>query len=236
MTQIPPSTTVVEEPKSGIALISALFIVGGAGLGWLIKAGAGWVADLPWAPFQGPLRLINEITGAEPVSTIAALVVGAVAGAVVAVVSMADILQVTVSSDSVALKRGSKEQMFKRSAISTAYMDGKHLVLVGGSGEELAREKTDLRKADFAEAFHERGFHWSDDDPFATEFRRWVPDTPGLPPGADALFKAREKAMKDRDESDVSEMRSELAKLGVVVRDQDNRQYWRLVDRGRVDD
>jgi len=223
--------TVVEESKSGIALMSTLFVLGGAGLGWFIKTGAGWVADLPWAPFQGPFRLITEITDAEPVSTIVALAIGALAGAIFAVLAMADMLRVTLASNHVALRRGSKEQTFARADISAAYVDGKQLVVVGTSGEELAREQTDLGKDELGDAFRARGYPWSQDDPYAADFRRWVPDTPDLPPGADALFKAREKAITSGDNDDVAELRSELAKLSVVVRDQDKRQYWRLDDR-----
>jgi hypothetical protein len=229
--ETPRGATVVEESKGAAALISTLFVVGGAGLGWLVKAGAGWVADLSWAPFQGPFRLISEITESEPASTIVALAIGAVAGAVVAVLAVADMLHVTLASDHVALRRGDATQRFLRTDISAAYMDGKNLVLVGNAGEELAREKTDLKAADLADAFRTCGFRWSDDDPFAADFTRWVPDTEGLPAGSDALLKARDKALKNGDQDDVDELRAELAKLGVVVRDQAKRQYWRLVER-----
>lgn len=70
---------------------------------------------------------------------------------------------------------------------------------------------------------------WADADPHLAEFRRWVPGTPGLPEGANALFKAREKALKKQgDAEDARELRKELARLGVVVRDEDRRQCWRL--------
>jgi hypothetical protein len=49
---------------------------------------------------------------------------------------------------------------------------------------------------------------------------------PGLPAGANALFTAREKA----DSDDSRELRSELAKLGVLVRDDKGKQYWRLAE------
>jgi cysteinyl-tRNA synthetase len=49
-----------------------------------------------------------------------------------------------------------------------------------------------------------------------------VPGVDGLPPGADALLTAREKNSDDADE-----LRAELARLGVVVRDEKGKQYWR---------
>lgn len=231
MSEAAHDATVVEESKWGVGVVSAAFVLGGAGLGWLIKAGAGWVADLPWAPLQGPFRLINQVTEAEPISTIVVLVVGALAGGVVAMLAVADLLRVTLTSEGVTLTRGDHRQSLNRSEIGAVFMDGKQLVLVGGAGEELAREQTDLDVARLGEAFRARGYRWSAEDPFATDYRRWVPDTPGLPEGADALLKARQKAMQNGDKDDVTELRSELARLGVVVRDEGKRQFWRLPGR-----
>ncbi|MFI8832567.1 hypothetical protein ACIGPN_16200 [Streptomyces afghaniensis] len=68
------------------------------------------------------------------------------------------------------------------------------------------------------------------EDPYRAEFRRWVPGTPGLPEGADALLRARAQARKsDDDAEDARELRRELLRLGVVVRDEEKRQYWRIV-------
>jgi cysteinyl-tRNA synthetase len=63
--------------------------------------------------------------------------------------------------------------------------------------------------------------------PRARHFRRWVADMPELPVDADALLRAREKALDKGDDDDAAELRAQLAKLGVVVRDQKERQYWR---------
>lgn len=51
---------------------------------------------------------------------------------------------------------------------------------------------------------------------------------PGLPDGADALLKARAAALTKGDKDDATELRAELARLGVVVRDEKKRQFFRL--------
>ncbi|MFJ7078113.1 hypothetical protein [Streptomyces sp. NPDC098781] len=52
---------------------------------------------------------------------------------------------------------------------------------------------------------------------------------PGLPEGADALMRARAAAReRDGGADDSRELRGELLKLGVVVRDEGKRQYWRV--------
>ncbi|MFC0098495.1 hypothetical protein ACFFKH_13285 [Micromonospora marina] len=51
---------------------------------------------------------------------------------------------------------------------------------------------------------------------------------PGLPPGADALLRARQRALDGGHDAETRELHGELARLGVVVRDEGKRQYWRL--------
>jgi hypothetical protein len=70
--------------ESAVAL-RALFVVFpvlGAGLIWLLKAAAGWVASLAWTPFHGLFKLIASIP--EPQATLGALGIGALLGLVVA--------------------------------------------------------------------------------------------------------------------------------------------------------
>ncbi|MEU8916541.1 CysS/YqeB C-terminal domain-containing protein [Streptomyces nigrescens] len=55
---------------------------------------------------------------------------------------------------------------------------------------------------------------------------------PGLPQGANALLKARAQLLdKKSSTEDLRELREELARVGVVVRDEKRQQYWRLNQR-----
>ncbi|HEY3506636.1 MAG TPA: hypothetical protein VGN37_28090 [Actinocatenispora sp.] len=47
--------------------------------------------------------------------------------------------------------------------------------------------------------------------------------------GANALLRARALAVRKDDRDDADDLRAELGRLGVVVRDTDKRQYWRRV-------
>ncbi|XYJ22924.1 CysS/YqeB C-terminal domain-containing protein [Bacillus velezensis] len=55
-----------------------------------------------------------------------------------------------------------------------------------------------------------------------------MPDTPDLEPGANALLKAREKALKEEEKADAKELKAEISKLGITVREKGSRQYWRI--------
>ena len=120
--------------------------------------------------------------------------------------------------------------MINRSAVATVFLDGKHLVLLGPDTGELAREKTDQPVSKLAEAFTRHGYPWrADGDPQADAFRLWSSTSPGLPAGAGALLSIRARALKDDKTEDAADLRAELLNLGVVVRDQGGKQYWRPV-------
>jgi hypothetical protein len=197
----------------------------GAALGLVLKLIAEWVATLTWAPLQGPFELIASIR--EPYAWMGALVVGGVAGLAFSYLAAKDSLAVTVSGEGVAFDRGGTAREVPRVGLTAVFLDGKQLVLLGSRTEELARERSDLSRRELREAFVAQGYPWLDEDPHRAEFRRWVPDLPGLPAGADALLKARAKALAKWDGNDAAELRAELVRLGVVVRDEKKRQFVR---------
>ncbi|MFE9647364.1 hypothetical protein ACFYO0_25250 [Streptomyces sp. NPDC006365] len=216
--------TVLAESTWGVL---ALCVVAGAVVGELVRLLAGWLVTLRWAPFKGPAKLLDSVP--EPWVTIGAVAVGALLGLFASFVLLHESLSVRVCDRHVVLTIRDESEEFARDKIRLAFPDGKQLVLLGHHSEELAREDCGLDKRRLADAFTEHGYTWADADPHLAEFRRWVPDTPGLPEGANALFMAREKALKKQgDAEDARELRKELSKLGVVVRDKDKRQYWRL--------
>ncbi|WP_199433835.1 YqeB family protein [Qaidamihabitans albus] len=219
--------TVVAEPTWVFALLWVAFPLLGAGAGWLVRLAADWLVSLPWAPMQGPAELVSSLP--EPHVTIGLVALGALAGLVVAFLARHESLTVEVARDRVVLARKGAAHEVPGESVAAAFLDGKDLVLLGSDTGELARESSDVDAERLAAAFREHRYRWLDDDPYREEFRRWVPDTPGLPAGANALFTARERALgRGGSEEDARELRDELAKLGVVVRDAEKRQYWRL--------
>ncbi|MFJ8631722.1 hypothetical protein [Streptomyces sp. NPDC093568] len=199
----------------------------GAGVGWLVTLLADWLVTLSWAPLQGPAELVTSVP--EPRLTVGGIAVGAVLGLGVGFVAVHESLTVRVSGSRVVLGVRDSSQEFARDEVSLAVRDGKQLVLLGADGMEIAREDCGLPWARVAEAFGAHGYRWADEDPYREEFRRWVPGMPGLPEGADALLRARAAAReKDGGAEDARELRGELLRLGVVVRDEGKRQYWRV--------
>lgn len=198
----------------------------GAGIGWLLKWAADWVVSLPWAPFQGPFELVASIP--DLYATIGGLALGIAAGLLIACIAEGETLITAVGDDRVAFKRDGSGQDVPRASVSAVFFDGKHLVLLDTTGAELAREQSDLGAERYRAAFEAHGYPWRDGgDPFANEYRRWVEGDPDLSAGAHALFKARARALEKSEEVDARQLRAELARLGIVLREVEGRQFWR---------
>jgi hypothetical protein len=220
--------TVVSDPAWAVGLMWLGLPLAGAGVGWLLQAVAGWLAELEWIPFQGPIELLASVADNEPLATIVSLAAGAVVGLGLAFMGALETLSVRITDGEVTLTRGDITHKVSRNAVRAVFVDGKQLVLLGREAEELAREGFDLGADRLRDGFLAHGYPWAAaGDPYREEFRRWVPEDPELPGSAGALLKARAKALEKGDKTDIAELRTELAKLGVVVREEAKRQYWR---------
>ncbi|MEV0156982.1 hypothetical protein AB0H57_25080 [Micromonospora sp. NPDC050686] len=210
-----------------LALMWGGFPLLGAGAGWLFATVAPWVAtEVRWVPWRGLFRAVAELPDRR--AMVGAVAVGVLAGLAVAVAGTRERLTVTVDRHGVRLRRAGDVQEFPRTAVRAAFLDDKALVLLGAQEQELVRERTDLGGARLAAAFRRHGVPWTERDPHRDAYRRWVAGLPGLPAGADALLRARQRAVERNRRGDARELRIELARLGVVVRDERQRQYWRL--------
>ncbi|MGI5213753.1 YqeB family protein [Plantactinospora sp. CA-290183] len=217
--------TVVAERRLVVAGVWLLFPLIGAAAGGLLRWSVEWLDWVRWKPVRGVVRLVESFD--EPWATAGALLLGALAGLAVAVIAAVERLTVTIGDDGVRLARSGTGRYVERRRIEAVFVDGRQLVLLGAGTAELARESSDLPAQRLREAFLTHGYPClAGGDPHRDEFRRWVEGAHGLPPGAEPL-RARQRALEKDQKADVAELRAELARLGVVVRDERKRQYWR---------
>jgi hypothetical protein len=198
----------------------------------LLKSLAEWATSLPWVPFKGPLELLASVP--DPQATIGSLALGVAGGLVVAVLAEQDYVRVIVEDDQLTVTRGGSSRRVPRASVEAVFLDGKQLVLLGHETDEVVREGGDLPDAERLQAaFRAHGYPWvPGGDPHKDEYRRWVEDLPGLPAGADAVLKARARALDRGDKEDAAQLRLELGKLGIVVRDEGKRQFWQRTRPG----
>jgi hypothetical protein len=205
------------------------FLVGlpllGTALGFFLPRLATAALRLPWVPFQGPIKLVASLHGAWALVT---ALVGAAAGLWFAFMIIKETLAVTITDREVRLAKDDAVRVVARHDVGAVFLDGKQLVLLTTSGEELAREPHESTPDRIAQAFTSHGYPWSPNgDPHRDAYRRWVPDTPELPAAIDALLKARQRALDKKDARDAADLGREVGKLGYVVRDEQTHQYWR---------
>ncbi|MFJ5995674.1 hypothetical protein [Streptomyces sp. NPDC092370] len=202
-------------------------VVCGAVAGALLPLLARLLLALPWAPLEGPAELLTSVP--EPALTLGTIAVGVLGGLLLGLSAAHESLSVRVCDTHVTLTIRDSSREFTREEISAFFRDGKQLVLLGPDGLERAREQCGLNWQRLTNALTAHGYAWEEQDPHHAEFRRWVPGIPGLPAGADALLRARAQARKDEHAGEARELRGELLRLGVVVRDEERRQYVRVV-------
>ncbi|MFW5416205.1 hypothetical protein J0910_06225 [Nocardiopsis sp. CNT-189] len=218
-------------------IVHVLLPVLGVGVGLLVRWAAAWIASLPFAPFQGVFELLEALP--EPGSTIAAGAVGGVGGLVLAFLDHHHALGLAVSADRAVLRRTGTTEEVDRSEVHGVFLEPKakdggfldegRLVLLGPRTEELVRVPCDLNAGEVRRAFTGHGWPWLESDPYRSGFKRWVDGLPELSAKANALLKARAEALEADGESDAEELRRELLSVGVVVRDEKKRQYWRPI-------
>jgi hypothetical protein len=221
-------TTIVATPLWARAAVWLALPLVGAGLLLGLDRVADRVVQLPWAPLRGPFRLIQQVP--EPQATIGALALGAVAGLVLAYFVDQESLTVRLSGTEMALTRPGATTTMPLAEVAVVFREKDRLVVLGRTGRELAREPCHLAPARLERALRDRGVVWVARDPYADTYRRWIPGSPEVPAAANAVFAARQAAIRGGDGRDVAELRAELARLGFVVRDEHKRQYWRRTD------
>ncbi|MFI9639393.1 hypothetical protein ACIG87_04880 [Micromonospora sp. NPDC051925] len=223
----PGTATTVGGDVGELVVMWAGFPLLGAAAGGLLPLVADGVAGLPWAPVQGWFELVAGLPYRR--ALVGGVLLGVLAGLLVAHVGTRERLIVSVDRGGARLRRDGADRDLARQPVTAVFTDRKELVLLGPDGAELARERSDLSRRRLRDAFREHGWPWQDADPHRDAYRRWVDGLPDLPPGADPLLRARQRAVDADRQGDARELRDELARLGVVVRDEDRRQYWRRV-------
>lgn len=201
----------------------------GFGLGFAVGPLVRWLlVTVDTAP--GPLRILAQLpTGWTVVVTTLA---GAAAGLWLAVHARREGLELTVDRDHVGLSQDGDEGYLTRAEIDAVFRDGADLVLLDARTTELARSKaSDLSWARVQDAFERFGYPWCGAaDPHDAQFRRWVDGHPDLDAAAHDLLRRRARALTDDRSGAAGEARDRLRDHGIVVRDRDGAQQYRVTD------
>lgn len=228
MSATEPAVTKVGPSRSFHLVVWLGFPVVGALAGGLLAGALDWVLGLSWAPMRGPLELVDELTGEWTLPIL--LGIGALLGLGIALATQHEVARIEVGPDGATLTQDGRDQHVAADEIDVVFTENGLVVVQDATGRRRAWARMeDLSEPQVRTAFTEHGHAWVEADPFAGDFSRWVPDAAALPAGANAVLVARQKALESNNGQDAEDFRLELAKLGVVVRDEGDRQFWRAI-------
>ncbi|MBU5468449.1 hypothetical protein KQI49_16620 [Virgibacillus sp. MSJ-26] len=219
--------TVLGLSKSEKTLIIVVPMVLGGLIGWFIPVIADWLLKLPVVPWEGLIEFIASLNSFWV--SITATIIGIVVGILLTLTIFEESLEITITYDNLQLKLGDKVDTIDKKDISAIYIEYKQLIILGKSSNELYRETFETKIDTVRETFRAYKYPWKEKDPFKKEYQRWVLGHPDFPEKLNALLYAREHALKEDIKEDAKHLREDLAKLGVVIRDEKNSQYVRLV-------
>lgn len=197
-------------------------------LGLVVRPVTEWAIEtLDLAP--APLRLAAEVP--TPWAVLVLALVGLVVGFWVSEQAERDTLTVTVDDDSLITSRAGDERYLARARVAAVFTDPKDLVVLDVSGREAFRAPaTDLPQDDLAAALRRHGYAWRGrQDPYETEYRRWVDGHPDLDDATNALLRARRTALVSQQPAEVDDLRDRLQEHGLVVRDRGKVQQYRRI-------
>lgn len=204
----------------------------GAGIGLVVALLVGpvvsWLLDrIDTAP--APLRLIDQLplVWSAPILTI----VGAVVGWVFFSMWNEEVGRVVIDHQGLRLESRGSPAVFAREEIAEIFMDKDELVLVDEDSRELSRTTSDNSLAQrLSEALTTFGYPWAGaKDPRESAFCDWVDRSPRLDESTHDILRARRRALTDEKTGEAQARRDELAERGVIVRDRDQKQQYRLI-------
>jgi len=206
----------------GLALgFGSAFVVGPL-VNWLL----GLIGDAP-----GPLRLAATLPMEWAIPVLALL--GLCLGVWVGREWRRENGETTVSAEGVTVRRGGAGHHVPRAQISGVFTDGYELILVSQSTNELLRTATDqILIGRLQQAFEGLGYLWQGTaDPHENDFVTWIDGKGSLDDRAHLLLRVRQRARTDKQSGAADGARDDLRDLGIVVRDRDDAQQYRLASR-----
>jgi len=219
--------TVLGLSKAEKTLIILVPMILGGLIGWFIPVIADWLLKLPVVPWEGLIEFIASLNNFWV--SIVATIIGIIVGILLTIIIFEESLEVTITYENLHLKLGDKIDTIDKKDISAIYLEDKQLIILGKNSNQLYREVLETKIDTVRETFRTYEYPWKEKDPFEKEYQRWVLGHPDFPEKVNALLYAREHALKEDKKTDAKYLREDLAKLGVVIRDERNSQYVRLI-------
>jgi hypothetical protein len=199
-------------------------------VGLLLPPFARWLLDLASGlPVRPVFRFIGAVD--SPVEVAINLAIWLGLGLIAARNALTGSPMVTVTDTELRVEKDDWIQTVPRADVAAVFLDRGKLVVLDRESHQLVRESVQGPAAAVPPAFRAHRYPWQDADPYADLYRRWVADTPDLPPAANGVLAAREAALKKKAWREIRNLGKAVERLGYAVREEGARQYWRPLVR-----
>ena len=155
----PSQRTVGGFDRGSTVWIVVLLAVGGATVGALFPLLARWAADLPWVPFQGPLRLLGSFD--QPWLVWGRPALGLLAGLAGAAWVILDSPVLDISRTEIQVRRrGQVERVIERAKVDAVYRRGSKIVIEAATGRTLFEGDIEGDRSVVRAAFVDNAYPW----------------------------------------------------------------------------
>lgn len=214
--------------------IAPIFMAVGAAVGCIVSFLVGPVVSWMLERFDSaplPLRLLDVMPWSIPVLA----VLGAIAGWVIFTAWDSEIGRVEVDDQQVRIASKKAAAVYTRDEIAEIFLDKDELILVDEHARELSRTPSEAGLAQkLSRAFTTFDYPWAGTtDPRDDAYINWTDRSTELEDESHALLRKRRRALEDKRLGEADAAREELASRGIMVRDRDGRQQYRLIINGK---
>lgn len=155
----PPGQTVGGFDRAARTWLLTLFGVGGTTLGLVLPPLSRWAADLPWIPFQGPLRLLGSLH--QPWTVWAGPAVGLTAALALATWIILNTPVLHIDHDQIRVQRhGEVVRVIERAKVDAVYRHRSRLIIESGAGRRLFEDEIEVDRTTLRDAFLANGYPW----------------------------------------------------------------------------
>src|SRR5690625_5023043 len=155
--------------------------------------------------------------------------VGIVIGVLLSVTVYSEALKMNISDREVLINIDDNETIISKSEVKAIFMESNEVVIIGNKGQEILREKTDIKKEKIREIFLYHHYPWCEQDPYIDEYKLWTLQDHSLGENINSLLYERRNAIREEDKKKAKNLKMDLNELGIVVKDHGENQYIRSV-------
>lgn len=206
-------------------LFAVLFPIVLGTIGWFLPRLLDFIIKIPLFNDSKVFVLLESL---DPFWTsIVLMIIGVIIGGLLSLTVYSEALKMSIRDKEILINKDDKEIRIKNSDVKEIFMDDSTVVITGNKGQELLREKTDIKKVIIREKFLNHHYPWSEQDPYADQYKLWTLEDRTVGDNVYAILYERRNAIRERDKKKIKHLRMDLNELGIVVKDKGEVQYIR---------